>query len=97
MMISYATTLSVFLFFSSYSSLAFPGLKLREDCYENEVLLSFQLWIEDSVPYCSSILSISDSTTFVGSTKSHTYALRTRMSASMAKQSQNHHQHYYDN
>ena len=78
MMIFYATTLvSLFSFFLRTSS-AFPGLNSllpRAICYEDDVLQSFQTWEPDSVPYCSSLLGISDHTTFVGPTKSYTYAV----------------------
>lgn len=78
-MISYVSTLFVFLFFSTCLSLAFPGLKLREVCYETDTLLSFQLWIDDSTPFCSSLLSISDFTTFLGPTKYLTYTQNTHL------------------
>ena len=78
-MISYASTVFAFLFLSSCPSLAFPGLKLRELCYETDTLLSFQLWIDDSTPFCSSLLSISDFTSFVGPTKYLTYAQSTQV------------------
>ena len=72
MMISYSTTFCFFLFLFSCSSLASPELNLREVCYEDDIFLSFEYWLDDSVRYCSSILSISDLTTFVASTKSYT-------------------------
>ncbi|CAD6592636.1 MAG: hypothetical protein ASARMPRED_006482 [Alectoria sarmentosa] len=77
MMISYATTTCVILFLFSCSSLAFSALEQREDCYETDTLRSFQHWIDDAVQYCSSILSISDTTTFVGPTKSLTTTIST--------------------
>ena len=76
MMITY-TTVFVLLSLFFRSSSAFPGLNLlpRTFCYETDILLSFQSWLPDSVPYCSSLLSITDYTTFSGPTKSHTYAV----------------------
>ena len=78
MMVFHATKVFVFLFAFSCSSLAFLGLEQRQVCYDTDTLLSFKEYSDDSVPYCSSILSISDSTTLVGPTKSHTYALHTQ-------------------
>ena len=78
MMVSYATTFFSFLSFFLGTSWAFPGLNFllpRAICYEDDVLLSFQTWEPDSVPYCSSLLGISDHTTFVGPTKSYTYVV----------------------
>ena len=78
MMIFYATTLFSLLSFFLRTSSAFPGLNFllpRAICYEDDVLQSFQTWEPDSVPYCSSLLGISDHTTFVGPTKSYTYAV----------------------
>lgn len=78
MMITYAATVLVLISLFFRSSSAFPGLNLllpRTFCYENDVLLSFQSWLPDSVPYCSSLLGITDYTTFSGPTKSHTYAV----------------------
>ena len=77
MMISHAPTFFV-LFFLFHHSLAFPGFhrqQVREICYDTDVLLSFQAYKDDSVPYCSSLLGISDTTIFVGPTKSYTYVL----------------------
>ena len=74
MMLSYASTFVV-IFFTC--SLAFPGWnrpQQREVCYETDFLLAFEEYRSDSVPYCSSLLNILDSTTFVGPAKSHTYA-----------------------
>ena len=92
MMISYASTLFAFLFFSC-PSLALPGLKLREVCYETDTLLSFQLWIDDSKPFCSSLLSISDFTSFVGPTKYLTYAQITQLLAGITNELQDHRHH----
>ena len=78
MMIFYTTTLFSLLSFFLRTSSAFPGsnfLLPRTVCYEDDVLQSFQTWEADSVPYCSSLLGISDHTTFVGPTKSYTYAV----------------------
>ena len=94
-MISYASTVFGFLFLSLCPSLAFPGLKLREVCYETDTLLSFQLWIDDSTPFCSSLLSISDFTTFVGPTKYLTYAQSTQVLAGNTNELQNHHHNTY--
>ena len=100
-MMSYATTVFVFLFFCSCPSLAFLGLYRLEPrdeiCYDTDTLRSFEYWIADSEPYCSSLLGISDVTTFVGSTISHTYVLRTPKSLSNIDESQNYHLHYYVN
>ena len=77
-MISHATTLVSLLAFFLRTSSAFPGLNLlfpRSICYLDDVLQSFQTWEPDSVPYCSSLLGISDHTTFVGPTKSYTYVV----------------------
>ena len=92
-MIAYASTAFAFLFLSSCTSLALPGLKLREVCYETDTLLSFQLWIDDSTPYCSSLLSISDITSFVGPTKYLTYAPSTQVLAGSTNELENHHHH----
>ena len=37
-------------------------LEPRKICYEDDTLLSFQYWIIDSEPYCSSLLGIVDTT-----------------------------------
>ena len=76
MMISHATTIVYLLSFTVRFSSAFPGLNhllLREICYENDILQSFQTWEADSIPYCSSLLGISDYTLFEGPTKTQTY------------------------
>ena len=96
-MISHASTLFGFLFLSSCHSLAFPGLKLREVCYETDTLLSFQLWIDDSTPFCSSLLSISDFTTFVGPTKYLTYGQSTEVLAGNTNELQNYYHHINEN
>ena len=75
MMTSYATLVFVLLPFFSITSSGLPGLKPRYVCYYDDVLLSFETWRPDSEPYCSSLLGISDYTTTVGPTKSHTYAV----------------------
>lgn len=78
MMISYATAVFAVLSLLTRSSSAFPGLNLlfsRGVCFQNDILQSFQTWLPDSVPYCSSLLGISDYTTFVGPTKTYTYAI----------------------
>ena len=96
-MISYVSTLFAFLFFSSCPSLAFPGLKLREVCYETDTLLSFQLWIDDSTLFCSSLLSISDFTSFVEPTKYLTYGQSIQVLAGNTDELKNHHHHNYGN
>ena len=75
MMISSAPALSLVLFFISFSLASPPhnAYQRREICYANDVLLSFQEWRDDSVPYCSALLNIQDVTTFVGPAVSHTY------------------------
>ena len=77
-MVFYATTLFSLLYFFLRTSSAFPGLNFllpRALCLEDDVLQSFRTWESDSVPYCSSLLGISDHTTFVGPTKSYTYVV----------------------
>ena len=77
-MVSHASTLFFLLTFFLRTSSAFPGLNFlqpRAICYEDDVLQSFQTWEPDSVPYCSSLLGISDHTTFSGPTKSYTYVV----------------------
>ena len=42
-----------------------PVVEKRDYCYEDDYLLSFQYWIDDSASYCSSLLNINDYTTTV--------------------------------
>ena len=89
-MISYASTVFLLVrLFSLCSCLAFPEER-REICYYDDTLLSFEFWINDALPYCSSLLSISDSTVFSGPTESSTYIKRTLETASNTDEPQNH-------
>lgn len=45
-----------------------PGLDKRITCIEDDYLLSFQMYIEDSYPSCSAYLGIPETTTFTTAT-----------------------------
>ena len=47
----------------------------RQACYDDDILLSFQYWSNDSVPYCSSLLSLHDHTDYAVPVTSTTYVL----------------------
>ena len=51
------------------------AIKVRQACYDDDTLLSFQYWSDDSVPYCSSLLSLQDRTTYADTVTSTTYVL----------------------
>ena len=54
-----------------------PGsiIESRELCYDDDVLWSFQYWAHDSIPYCSSLLGIEDTTVTADPVTSYTYDL----------------------
>ena len=48
-------------------------IESRELCYDDDVLWSFQYWSHDSIPFCSSLLGIEDTTVTADPTTSYTY------------------------
>ena len=48
-------------------------IEVRQACYDDDTLMSFKYWSEDSVPYCSSLLSLQDRTDYADAVTSTTY------------------------